>query len=190
MGLYGGLIVRPTTDPTSGYGDAASDFTTEELLIVSEIDPALNGAPAGFDMQDYHPTYWLFNGHAHPNIPCHLRGGRQQGPAPLHQRRPAQPVGWRARHAPDRGGRRRARPQPSIPGRRRDDPGGGHPRRGRDDPGRCGRHQAAIQSTAGHTDNAGASSGGIVAFGGMLALIDVSAAPAGDLAGPRRADSP
>ena len=71
MGLYGALIVRPTgalcaTPPTdcSAYGSA---FQDEALVLVSEIDPAFNANPAGFDMHGYAPKYWLINGKAYPD---------------------------------------------------------------------------------------------------------------------------
>ena len=68
LGLFGALVVRPTTDPdTSAYGDAGSRFDTEQLIVASEIDPALNAAPLAFNMRDYHPRYWLFNGKAYPD---------------------------------------------------------------------------------------------------------------------------
>lgn len=65
MGLYGALIVRP---PTAGqaYEDPATAFDDEALLVLSEIDPALNNDPYGFAMQTYSPKYWLINGKAYP----------------------------------------------------------------------------------------------------------------------------
>lgn len=59
MGLYGALIVLPAAPPTT--------YTSEAMLLVSEIDPALNSAPASFNMLDYAPKYWLINGEAHPD---------------------------------------------------------------------------------------------------------------------------
>jgi len=60
MGLYGALIVE-TGD---AYGNA---FDQEAVLLLSEIDPALNANPGGFDLLDYHPTYWLINGKGYPD---------------------------------------------------------------------------------------------------------------------------
>jgi hypothetical protein len=37
------------------------------VLLLSEIDVALNANPGGFDPLNYHPTYWLINGEAYPN---------------------------------------------------------------------------------------------------------------------------
>jgi FtsP/CotA-like multicopper oxidase with cupredoxin domain len=57
MGLYGALVVRPET---------AVGYELERTLVLSEIDPALNADPDGFDMLRWAPTYWLINGRAHP----------------------------------------------------------------------------------------------------------------------------
>jgi hypothetical protein len=56
-GLYGALIVHP----------AASPADVEETLVLSEVDPAFNAAPAGFNLLDYAPKYWLINGKAYPD---------------------------------------------------------------------------------------------------------------------------
>ncbi len=72
MGLYGALIVRPTSAGTAiltqAYANAATTFVDEALLVLSEIDPALNGSstPAAFDMRNYAPKYFLINGKAYP----------------------------------------------------------------------------------------------------------------------------
>lgn len=59
MGLYGALVIQPTTpDPA---------YTNEIVLVLSEIDPALNANPGAFDMLAYSPKYWLINGEAHPD---------------------------------------------------------------------------------------------------------------------------
>jgi len=65
MGLFGGLVVRPVLTPTWAYDDAATAFDDEALLVYSEIDPALNADPAGFDMLHYSPEYFLINGMAY-----------------------------------------------------------------------------------------------------------------------------
>jgi FtsP/CotA-like multicopper oxidase with cupredoxin domain len=65
MGLYGALIVRPTT-PGQAYDDPSTAFDQAAVLVLSEIDPNLNANPAGFDRLAYHPTYWLINGRAYP----------------------------------------------------------------------------------------------------------------------------
>jgi hypothetical protein len=69
MGLVGALVVRDTTTvdgrPT-GYGDATSAFDDEAVLVLTEVDPAFNANPAGFDMRSYSPKYRLINGKAFP----------------------------------------------------------------------------------------------------------------------------
>ncbi|MDY7529879.1 MULTISPECIES: multicopper oxidase family protein [unclassified Cryobacterium] len=79
MGLYGALIVRPAI---SGQAyDATTAFDDEAVLVLSEIDPALNNAanPAAFDMRKYAPRYSLINGKAYPNtdpIPATAAGNK------------------------------------------------------------------------------------------------------------------
>ncbi|MGZ8174690.1 MULTISPECIES: multicopper oxidase domain-containing protein [Methylobacter] len=67
MGLYGALVVRPAT-PNQAYG-ATTAFDDEALVLVSEIDTALNNSanPAGFDMRKFAPKYFLINGKVHPS---------------------------------------------------------------------------------------------------------------------------
>jgi VCBS repeat-containing protein len=56
MGLYGALIV------------GAADPFVDEVIVLSEIDPALNADVAAnpttftYNLLSYHPTYWLLNG--------------------------------------------------------------------------------------------------------------------------------
>lgn len=65
MGLYGALVVRSAT-AAQAYDDAGTAYDREAVLVLSEIDPALNTDPAGFDMNGWAPTYWLINGKAYP----------------------------------------------------------------------------------------------------------------------------
>ncbi len=69
MGLYGALVVRPAGAPLQAYGDTRTGFDTEQVMLLSEIDPALNNAanPAAFDMRNYAARYFLINGKTHPN---------------------------------------------------------------------------------------------------------------------------
>jgi FtsP/CotA-like multicopper oxidase with cupredoxin domain len=79
MGMYGALIVRPAT-PGQAYDSAATAYTDEELLVLSEVDPALNNSadPATFDMRDYAPKYWLINGKTYPETaPLQVVAGSQ-----------------------------------------------------------------------------------------------------------------
>lgn len=66
MGMYGVLIVRPAGSPLQAYGPA-STFDDEAVLVMSEIDPLLNASPLTYDMRNYTPRYFLFNGKAYPN---------------------------------------------------------------------------------------------------------------------------
>jgi FtsP/CotA-like multicopper oxidase with cupredoxin domain len=74
MGLYGALVVVPTAVPPPGYAGQAyaspsSAFNDEAVLVLSDLDPALNNsaAPAAFDMRNYAPKYFLINGKVFPN---------------------------------------------------------------------------------------------------------------------------
>ena len=68
MGLYGALIVRPST-AGQAYESAVTAYNVEAPLVLSAVDPALNNAsdPMAFDMHSYRATYWLINGKAYPD---------------------------------------------------------------------------------------------------------------------------
>ena len=76
MGLYGALVVRPLTAGRA-YDDAATEYDVEQVLVLSDVDTALNGTPDpnDFDLvgdpevytDGYHPTYFLINGEAYPD---------------------------------------------------------------------------------------------------------------------------
>jgi FtsP/CotA-like multicopper oxidase with cupredoxin domain len=73
MGLYGALVVRPAV-AGQAYADPTTAFDDEAVLVLSEIDPALNNSsnPAAFDMRKFHPRYFMINGKVYPdtaNIP-------------------------------------------------------------------------------------------------------------------------
>lgn len=65
MGLHGTLVVRADL-PGTAYGGADSAYERDAVLVLSEIDPRLNADPNGFDLLEWHPTYWLINGKAYP----------------------------------------------------------------------------------------------------------------------------
>ena len=83
MGLYGTLIVQPHDSggnpiTSRAYNDPSSAFDKAAVLVLSEIDPALNKSadPAAFDMRKYKPKYFLINGKAYPNTdPVTVAGG-------------------------------------------------------------------------------------------------------------------
>jgi hypothetical protein len=56
MGLYGALIVG---SPPEGLQEA--------ILVFSEVDPDFNANPAGFNLLNYRPQYWLINGVTYPD---------------------------------------------------------------------------------------------------------------------------
>ena len=68
MGLYGVLIVRPAA-AGQAYANSSTAYDDEAVILLSEIDPALNNAanPATFDMRNYAPRYFLVNGRAYPD---------------------------------------------------------------------------------------------------------------------------
>ena len=72
MGLFGALIVRPSLGADHAYNRADSQFNPSEefMVLLSEIDPyqhqvVENGA--NFNMNNYHPRYWLINGRGFPD---------------------------------------------------------------------------------------------------------------------------
>lgn len=72
MGLFGALIVRPTLGATFANNRPDSQFTPGEefMVLLSEIDPIQHQAvEAGltFNMNNYHPRYWLINGRGFPD---------------------------------------------------------------------------------------------------------------------------
>ena len=72
MGLFGALIVRPTTGAGYVYNRADSQFTpTEEFMaLLSEVDPYQHQAVESnkaFNMNNYQATYWMINGRGFPD---------------------------------------------------------------------------------------------------------------------------
>jgi FtsP/CotA-like multicopper oxidase with cupredoxin domain len=68
MGLYGALIVRPST-AGQAYDNPSTAYDVEAPLVLSQVDPAFNNAsdPNSFNMYTYRATYWLINGKAYPD---------------------------------------------------------------------------------------------------------------------------
>lgn len=72
MGLFGGLIVRPTLGPDYAYNDPDTKFNpdTEYIMMLSEIDPLMHQAierGQTFNMADYNARYFLINGRTFPD---------------------------------------------------------------------------------------------------------------------------
>ena len=68
MGLYGALIVHPST-PGQAYESNTTAYDVEAPLVLSAIDPAFNNSadPGTYNMYTYRATYWLINGKAYPD---------------------------------------------------------------------------------------------------------------------------
>jgi hypothetical protein len=68
MGLAGALVVLPANG-TGAYGTSETAYDDEAVLVLSEIDPALNGAadPAAFDMRQFQARYRMINGKVFPS---------------------------------------------------------------------------------------------------------------------------
>jgi len=73
MGLYGALVVRPAGHPDWAYsnnGVAFGQFSSEFVMLLSEIDPNLHSAielGQPYDVTTLHPRYWLINGRSFPD---------------------------------------------------------------------------------------------------------------------------
>jgi hypothetical protein len=70
MGLVGAMVVRAPAagGKPSAYGDAGSSYDDEAVMVLTEIDPALNTSadPLTFDLRNVAPRYRLINGKAFP----------------------------------------------------------------------------------------------------------------------------
>jgi len=70
MGLAGAVAVADVVGSgTDGraYAGAGTVYDVDAVVLLSEIDPALNANPGGFDLEAYHPTYFLMNGRPYPD---------------------------------------------------------------------------------------------------------------------------
>lgn len=65
MGMVGALVVLPTT-PGSAYGSAATAYTDEAVVLLTDVDPALHAAPTTFDMRSFNPKVHLLDGATFP----------------------------------------------------------------------------------------------------------------------------
>jgi len=79
MGLYGALIVRPST-AGQAYESADTAYDVEAPLVLSAVDPAFNNSsdPMAFNMYTYRATYWLINGKAYPDTTAITAAAGQQ----------------------------------------------------------------------------------------------------------------
>ena len=55
--------------PSFAYGSASAAYNDEAVLVLSELDPALNNStdPTAFDLRNVAPKYFLINGKAYPD---------------------------------------------------------------------------------------------------------------------------
>ena len=185
MGLHGALIVRPAGAPLQAYADANSTFTDEAALVLSEIDPAFNAAPATFDMTTFAPKYWLINGKGYPNTDTigtaagstvllrYVNAGLQTHSMSLlglHQTIIAtdgQPATNQSRVVAQ-----------TVP------PGGTLDTLVSVPAAAPTGTQYAVFEAAMHMDNKGAATGGVINFGGMLTFLAVSSGTTSGGSGP------
>ena len=93
MGLYGALIVRPAGLPGQAYTKPETAFNDEALVVLSEIDPALNNSRESGDLRPAQLQAEVL-ADQRQGLPAdhgHRHGGRQRGVAALRERRPAAP---------------------------------------------------------------------------------------------------
>lgn len=78
LGLYGALVVNPapSTPPAAptAYNSPASAYDSQNVLLFSAVDPALNAAITAAptlsrSTLDFTPRYFLINGKSFPHIP-------------------------------------------------------------------------------------------------------------------------
>jgi FtsP/CotA-like multicopper oxidase with cupredoxin domain len=69
MGLAGALVVLAADGTAYGTrsGVPNTAYDDDAVLVLSEIDPALNAAPTTFDMRSFRPHYRLINGKPFPS---------------------------------------------------------------------------------------------------------------------------
>ncbi|HQR26916.1 MAG TPA: multicopper oxidase domain-containing protein [Nocardioides sp.] len=77
MGLHGALVVHPAA-AGQAYDAAGTAYDTDAVLVLSEIDPALNAAKASFDLRKFNPQYTLVNGKAYPDTTAIAATGGQR----------------------------------------------------------------------------------------------------------------
>jgi hypothetical protein len=187
MGVYGALVVRPASGDGTAYGDDTGAFDDEAVLVLSEMDPAFNANPLGFDLRRFQATYRLINGKAFPETdPVATAAGRRVLLRYVNAGVFAHAMGTlgATQTALGTDGRPLAAPRPLVtapvpPGGTEDTlvtvPASDH------------GTKFAVYETAGRLDTAGHRVGTTnqVALGGMLTFLDTGAAPAsGDTAGP------
>jgi hypothetical protein len=70
MGLASAIVVRPAGHADRAYGDAATSFSDEYLIMLNEIDPELHSAVengTAFDIATRKDRYYTINGRSFPD---------------------------------------------------------------------------------------------------------------------------
>jgi FtsP/CotA-like multicopper oxidase with cupredoxin domain len=187
MGVVGALVVRPAGGGLTAYGAGSGAFDDEAVLVLSEIDPAFNANPTGFDLRSFRPTYRLINGRAYPETdPVATAPGRKVLLRYVNAGLLGHPMGVLGTTQTVLG--QDARPVENPYALVSDQLAAG----GTEDalvvvpPGEDGM-RFPVYETSGRLDTAGHLAGTTktVAFGGMLTFLDTGATPqTGDVAGP------
>lgn len=180
MGLSGVLIVRPAGAPSQAYGAANTAFTDEAVVVLSEVDPAFNAAPATFDLDNFNPKYWLINGKGYPNTAAITTSAgntvlvRYANAGLVHHSMSL--LGLRQSLIAVDGS-----PSASVMNvtAQTIPTGSTYDALVTVPPGTAAGSKFPLYEAAMHTDNKGASTGGIIDFGGMLTFISVGGTSAG-----------
>ena len=134
-GLYGALVVRPASQTRQAYGTAATAYDEEALMLLSDIDPALNAESRHVRHDDVRADVCAdqrpaLRRNGERRAADRLRTRPRRAAARRQCRRPL-PSDRPARSARERGRRELARPALSALGDRDDGRPGQHGRRAR-----------------------------------------------------------
>ena len=166
--------------------DAATAYDDEALLVLSEVDPAFNAAPTTYDIGRFEPKYWLINGKAYPStdpIPTDVNHKvllRYVNAGLVHH---SMSLSGLHQTIYGVGGNRATNPQRVVA---QTIPTGGTLDAIVTMPASApANSKYALFEAAMHTDNSGASTGGVINFGGMLTFLTVAGTVGtGDTVGP------
>ncbi len=67
LGLQGVIVVDPAVPDGTAHGNLVSDYSTEQVVVISEIDLSFNNAVDPFveDLRNFKPDLYLLNGQTH-----------------------------------------------------------------------------------------------------------------------------
>jgi hypothetical protein len=187
MGVIGAMIVRPAGGAGTAYGTPGSTFDDETALVLSEVDPAFNADPAGFDLRNFQPVYRLINGKAYPETdPIATASGRRVLLRYINAGLTAHAMGTLGAEQSVLATDARPAEAPHFKVSDSITAGSTEDTLVTVPPPEDGA-KFAVYETAGRLDTAGHRAGttNIVAFGGMMTFLDTGAAPAStDTVGP------